>query len=243
MVARWRPTSRATSTRGCWPRAPPSRPKGAGQYFTPRELIKAIVDCDAARRPTTPYATRPAARAGFSWPPTSTWCEHHGKDLDPDQKKHLRKSFVHGWELVPNTARLCIMNLYLHGIDADPCPVRSRRGQPGQRPRRPVQPGADQSAVRQEEQHRHRQRGGRPGEGGHSLRAAGLLDDDEEQAAELPPARQDAAEDQRPLRHRRARQRAVRGRGRARPCGATCSSSSTSTRCCGCRPASSTPRG
>ena len=32
---------------------------------------------------------------------------------------------VHGWELVPNTARLCIMNLYLHGIDADPSPVRA----------------------------------------------------------------------------------------------------------------------
>ena len=30
-----------------------------------------------------------------------------------------------GWELVPNTARLCIMNLYLHGIDADPCPITS----------------------------------------------------------------------------------------------------------------------
>ena len=26
-----------------------------------------------------------------------------------------------GWELVAATARLCIMNLYLHGIDADPC--------------------------------------------------------------------------------------------------------------------------
>jgi type I restriction enzyme M protein len=32
---------------------------------------------------------------------------------------------VKGWELVPNTARLCIMNLYLHGIDADPCPIKS----------------------------------------------------------------------------------------------------------------------
>lgn len=40
-------------------------------------------------------------------------------------KRHLRKGFVHGWELVPNTARLCIMNLYPHGIDADPCPIRS----------------------------------------------------------------------------------------------------------------------
>ena len=30
-----------------------------------------------------------------------------------------------GWELVANIGRLCIMNLYLHGIDADPYPVRS----------------------------------------------------------------------------------------------------------------------
>lgn len=27
--------------------------------------------------------------------------------------------------LVPNTARLCIMNLYLHGIDADPRSIKS----------------------------------------------------------------------------------------------------------------------
>ena len=50
---------------------------------------------------------------------------HQGKDLDPDQKKHLKRGFVKGWELVPNTARLCIMNLTLHGIDADPCPIVS----------------------------------------------------------------------------------------------------------------------
>jgi type I restriction enzyme M protein len=58
---------------------------------------------------------------------------HHGGDLDKDQKKHLRTNFVKGWELVPNTARLGIMNLYLHGIDPGPgkagdpypCPIRS----------------------------------------------------------------------------------------------------------------------
>jgi len=32
---------------------------------------------------------------------------------------------VKGGDIVPNTARLCIMNLYLHGIDADPCPIES----------------------------------------------------------------------------------------------------------------------
>ena len=50
---------------------------------------------------------------------------HQGKDLDPDQKKHLKRGFVKGWELVPNTARLCIMNLLLHGIEADPCLIVS----------------------------------------------------------------------------------------------------------------------
>jgi type I restriction enzyme M protein len=40
-------------------------------------------------------------------------------------KKHLRKSFVFGGDIVPNTASLCVMNLYLHGIDADPSPIQS----------------------------------------------------------------------------------------------------------------------
>src|SRR5208282_1119380 len=51
--------------------------------------------------------------------------KHQGKTLDKDQKKHLRTKFVKGGDIVPNTARLCIMNLYLHGIDADPCPIKS----------------------------------------------------------------------------------------------------------------------
>ena len=30
--------------------------------------------------------------------------KHHGRDLDKDEKKHLRESFVKSWELVPATA-------------------------------------------------------------------------------------------------------------------------------------------
>jgi type I restriction enzyme M protein len=99
-------------------------PKGAGQYFTPRELIKAIVDC-VQPTPDDTVCDPACGTGGFLLAAHEYVAKYHGKDLDPDQKKHLRKSFVHGWELVPNTARLCIMNLYLHGIDADPCPVRS----------------------------------------------------------------------------------------------------------------------
>ena len=39
--------------------------------------------------------------------------------LDRDQWRHLNHDALHGWEIVDNTARLCVMNLYLHGIGAD----------------------------------------------------------------------------------------------------------------------------
>ncbi len=41
--------------------------------------------------------------------------------LAKDQKKLLRTKFMNEWEPVPNTARLDIMSLYRHGIDADIC--------------------------------------------------------------------------------------------------------------------------
>jgi type I restriction enzyme M protein len=99
-------------------------PKGAGQYFTPRELIKAIVDC--ARPTATDTVGDPACgTGGFLLAAYDYVVRRQGRDLDPDEKKHLKRGFVRGWELVPNTARLCIMNLMLHGIDADPCPIVS----------------------------------------------------------------------------------------------------------------------
>jgi type I restriction enzyme M protein len=99
-------------------------PKGAGQYFTPRQLIKAIVDC-ARPGPDDTICDPACGTGGFLLAAHDYVVKTHGKELDPDQKKHLKKKFVHGWELVPNTARLCVMNLYLHGIAADPCPVHS----------------------------------------------------------------------------------------------------------------------
>ncbi len=99
-------------------------PKGAGQYFTPRELIKAIVDC-VRPTPDDTVCDPATGTGGFLLAAHQFVVDEYGKELDKDQKKHLRTKFVSGTELVPNTARLCIMNLYLHGIDADPCPVKS----------------------------------------------------------------------------------------------------------------------
>ncbi len=99
-------------------------PKGAGQYFTPRELIKAIVDC-VRPGPDDTVCDPAAGTGGFLLAAHSFVADVYGKELDKDQKKHLRTKFISGAELVPNTARLCIMNLFLHGVDADPCPIRS----------------------------------------------------------------------------------------------------------------------
>src|SRR5207244_10515308 len=43
----------------------------------------------------------------------------HRHLLDPDQKRHLRYDALRGWEIVDNTARLCVRNLLLHGIGDD----------------------------------------------------------------------------------------------------------------------------
>jgi type I restriction enzyme M protein len=44
--------------------------------------------------------------------------------LDRDGKRHLKFEALKGVEIVDNTARLCAMNLYLHGIGGDDCPVK-----------------------------------------------------------------------------------------------------------------------
>jgi type I restriction enzyme M protein len=45
---------------------------GAGQYFTPRALIAAMVECMARSR-ATPCATQPVARRAFCLPHTTMW--------------------------------------------------------------------------------------------------------------------------------------------------------------------------
>lgn len=85
---------------------------GAGQYFTPRPLIQAIVDvmCPTA---SNRVADPAAGTGGF----LLSAYEHMKSDtLDPDEKKFLRDDALRGWEIVEATARLCAMNLLLHGI-------------------------------------------------------------------------------------------------------------------------------
>ena len=108
---------------------------GAGQYFTPRELIRAIVD---VMRPETGMSIAdPACGTGGFLLAASDFIQKNFGPLDRDQAEHLRHDALHGTEIVDNTARVCVMNLYLHGIGAngDRSPIQvadSLAAHPGQ---------------------------------------------------------------------------------------------------------------
>lgn len=89
---------------------------GAGQYFTPRPLIQTIVEV-MQPKPGETICDPACGTGGF------LLAAHHqiteNTQLDRDQWHHLNHEALHGWEIVDNTARLCVMNLYLHGIGAN----------------------------------------------------------------------------------------------------------------------------
>ncbi len=89
---------------------------GAGQYFTPRPIIDAIVDC-VQPQPGEVVADPACGTGGFLLAAHEYVKTHF--DLDRDQKRHLRFEALRGIELVPNVSRLCGMNLDLHGIGPD----------------------------------------------------------------------------------------------------------------------------
>ena len=87
---------------------------GAGQYFTPRPLIQAIVE--AIRPSPGETICDPACGTGGFLLGAHDYIAHHNSTLDRDQKRHLRLHALHGVEIVDNVTRLCAMNLFLHGI-------------------------------------------------------------------------------------------------------------------------------
>ena len=90
---------------------------GAGQYFTPRALIRAIVDV-MHPAPGQVICDPACGTGGFLLAAHDFIVAHHSP-LDKDQWQFLRHRALNGWEIVDNTARLCVMNLYLHGIGAN----------------------------------------------------------------------------------------------------------------------------
>ena len=86
---------------------------GAGQYFTPRALIAAMVDVIQPTAKDTVHD--PACGTGGFLLAAYEYAASQ-KNLSPTDREHLRDNFVSGVELVDSTARLAAMNMLLHGM-------------------------------------------------------------------------------------------------------------------------------
>ena len=86
---------------------------GAGQYFTPRALIKTMVAC-VQPKPMKTIAD-PACGTGGFFLAAYDWIKDNNQ-LDIEEKEFLKNKTFHGNEIVANTRRLCLMNMYLHNI-------------------------------------------------------------------------------------------------------------------------------
>ena len=87
---------------------------GAGQYFTPRDLIAGIVDVIDPKPGDT--IVDPACGTGGFLLVAHEHAARGAESLTPTLRAHLRDKFASGFELVDGTARLAAMNLLLHGI-------------------------------------------------------------------------------------------------------------------------------
>lgn len=86
---------------------------GAGQYFTPRALIKAMVEC-LQPEPMKTIADPSCGTGGFFLAAYDFLVENY--NLDKSQKQFLKYKTFHGNEIVAGTRRLALMNLFLHNI-------------------------------------------------------------------------------------------------------------------------------
>jgi type I restriction enzyme M protein len=97
--------------------------KGAGQYFTPRELIRSIV---RVMKPD-PRVKKdfticdPACGTGGFLVLAYDWLMHETKGgaLERDEAKRIKDKTYFGYELVPRPSRLAMMNLFLHGVTTE----------------------------------------------------------------------------------------------------------------------------
>jgi len=91
---------------------------GAGQYFTPRALIAAMVDV-MAPKPGQTICDPACGTGGFLLAAYTYLVNQQSSPLDRSQKKALKSGTFQGIELVDSVTRLCAMNLLLHGIGGD----------------------------------------------------------------------------------------------------------------------------
>ena len=88
---------------------------GAGQYFTPRALIRAMVEC-VRPQPMKTIADPACGTGGFFLAAYDFIANPANYTLTNEQKKFLKHQTCYGNEIVPGTRRMALMNLFLHNI-------------------------------------------------------------------------------------------------------------------------------
>lgn len=88
---------------------------GAGQYFTPRPLIKAMVAC-IRPEPMKTIADPCCGSGGFFLAAQEFLSNPNNYTLEREQKEFLKNETFIGNEIVPDTFKTALMNLYLHNI-------------------------------------------------------------------------------------------------------------------------------
>ena len=92
---------------------------GAGQYFTPRPLIQAMVDCIRPQIGET--VCDPACGTGGFLLAAYDYMKHQSQDKE--KRDFLRNKALHGVDNTPLVVTLASMNLYLHGVGTDRSPI------------------------------------------------------------------------------------------------------------------------
>jgi type I restriction enzyme M protein len=112
---------KAAAFEGLLERAASEGKKGAGQYFTPRILIRTMIECIKP----DPRATKdfticdPAVGTGGFLIAAYEWLKEQTKGgaLDREAARRIRTKTYYGQELVARPRRLALMNLYLHQVE------------------------------------------------------------------------------------------------------------------------------
>lgn len=111
---------KAAAFEGLLEKAASEGKKGAGQFFTPRLLIQAIVRCMKPEPRSSPEFTvcDPACGTGEFLVKAYEWfLDETGGGMDRNLAKRVRNATYHGQDLVPRPRRLALMNLHLHGLE------------------------------------------------------------------------------------------------------------------------------
>ena len=87
---------------------------GAGQYFTPRALIRAMVECVRGPSRASASPTLRAGPAGSFWAATTSSPARPTSRSTASRRRFSSTSTFQGNEIVANTRRLCLMDLFLH---------------------------------------------------------------------------------------------------------------------------------